>query len=367
MRRLWPDGVLVAVCTLAQLTSLRPGDAAAPGATAGGLALVAAVAAGLALWWRRRAPLTVVGGAATAYVVQAAAVGPVAPVTVAAGCYAAARFGPVLWGPVAGLLAVAVVAVCVVLVGAAGLAATYAVVLVLAVLAGVLVVARRARLEAMTLSAVVAERLRIARDLHDVVGHGMGAITVQAGAGRMALQAGAEAEVGRALLSIERAGRSVLREVRWLVGVLRERPEQVTAADVVGLADAARSAGFVVDARFDERLGAVPPQVVEVLYRIVQEALTNAFRHSGSDAAQVAVAVSDQLVVTVLDAGVGAPAPDGHGLLGMRERVAAAGGTLCAGPRPDGPGWQVRASLPIRAGRDGGRLARADHRRRLVR
>src|SRR3954471_17702324 len=235
MRRLWPDGVLVAVCTLAQLTSLRPGDAAAPGATAGGLALVAAVAAGLALWWRRRAPLAVVGGAATAYVVQAAAVGPVAPVTVAAGCYAAARFGPVLWGPVAGLLAVAVVAVCVVLVGAAGLATTYAVVLVLAVLAGVLVVARRARLEAMTLSAVVAERLRIARDLHDVVGHGMGAITVQAGAARLGLGGGATADAIGSLQAIEDAGRGVLREVRWLVGLLREDGGHPTTEDVADL------------------------------------------------------------------------------------------------------------------------------------
>jgi signal transduction histidine kinase len=80
----------------------------------------------------------------------------------------------------------------------------------------------------MRRSAVLEERLRIARDLHDVVGHGLGAITVQAGTGRMALAAGAEDEVRRALLSIEQAGRGVLREVRWLVGVLRDRPMRST-------------------------------------------------------------------------------------------------------------------------------------------
>ena len=96
-------------------------------------------------------------------------------------------------GVVAGLLAVAVVAGTVVLVGPAGLAATYAVPLVLAVLVGVVVAARQTKIEAAMASVVLEERLRIARDLHDVVGHGMAAITVQAGAARMALAAGADA------------------------------------------------------------------------------------------------------------------------------------------------------------------------------
>jgi len=128
---------------------------------------------------------------------------------------------------------------------------------------------------------VTEERLRIARDLHDVVGHGMGAITVQAGTGRMALAAGADDEVRRALLSIEQAGRGVLREVRWLVGVLRDRPDEVNLGDLPALADAARSAGFDVRMTVDGDLGSVPQPTGEAAYRIVQEALTNAFSAFG--------------------------------------------------------------------------------------
>jgi signal transduction histidine kinase len=197
-------------------------------------------------------------------------------------------------------------------------------------------------------SVVVEERLRIARDLHDVVGHGMAAITVQAGAARMALAAGVDAEVRSALLVIEQAGRGVLREVRWLVGVLRDRPEHRTMTDVVALADAGRSAGFAVQLRMDGNMAAVPPQIVEAAYRIVQEGLTNAFRYSGCEQVEVHVAADDVVEVTVLDDGAGGPAEAGHGIRGMRERASAVGGEVSAGPRPDAPGWQVRATLPLR-------------------
>jgi signal transduction histidine kinase len=339
-----------------QLSSVQPGDSGRPGALAGALALVAALVGGVSLWWRRRAPLWVLLTATAAYVVQAVAVGPVAPVAVAVACYAAARYGPAIRGAVVGLLAVVVVAASVIGIGAADVAPSYAVLLVVAVLAGVLVLGREYRVEAMTRSAVVEERLRIARDLHDVVGHGMGAITVQAGAGRMALDAGADAEVRRALLSIEQAGRGVLREVRWLVGVLRERPHAVTERDLFGLAAAAASAGFVVDMSVDGGFAAVPPQLAQITYRIVQEGLTNAFKHSGADQVQVRIAISDQVVVTVLDSGAGLPAGDGFGIRGMRERAAQVGGTLTAGPRTDAPGWQLEAMLPVRAHQKAGPL-----------
>jgi signal transduction histidine kinase len=223
--------------------------------------------------------------------------------------------------------------------------------LLLAVLAGVVVAARQTRIEATMASVVVEERLRIARDLHDVVGHGMAAITVQAGAARMALAAGADAEVRRALLHIERAGRGVLREVRWLVGVLRDRPQHRTMSDLAALADAGRNAGFAVQLRMDGNLAAVPPQIVETAYRIVQEGLTNAFRYSGCEQVEVQVEAGDIVEVTVLDAGAGAPAAAGHGIRGMRERATAVGGELYAGPRNDAPGWQVRATLPVRTQR----------------
>jgi signal transduction histidine kinase len=348
MRLRWPDWVVVAVCTVVQLSSAQPGNADHREAAAGSLAAVAALFGGIVLVWRRRAPLRVLGGATAAYVVQAAAAGPVVPAAVLAGCYAAARYASLIRGVVAGLLAVAIVVGTVVVVGPADLAATYAVPLLLAVLAGVVVAARQTKIEATMASVVVEERLRIARDLHDVVGHGMAAITVQAGAARMALAAGADAVVRGALLDIEQAGRGVLREVRWLVGVLRDRPEHRTMSDLAALADAGRTAGFAVQLRMDGDLAAVPPQIVETAYRIVQEGLTNAFRYSGCEQVEVHVEAGDVLQVTVLDDGAGAPAADGHGIRGMRERATAVAGEVYAGPRPDAPGWQVRATLPVR-------------------
>jgi signal transduction histidine kinase len=312
------------------------------------LASGAGLLGGLVLVWRREAPLWVLGGATAAYVVQAAAVGPIVPAAVVGACYAAARYARLVIGVVTGLLAAAVVVGTVLVAGPADLAGSYAALLVVAVLAGVLVAARQIRVEAMRRSAVVEERLRIARDLHDVVGHGMGAITVQAGTGRMALAAGADDEVRRALLSIEQAGRSVLREVRWLVGVLRDRPEDINLGDLAALADAARSAGFDVQMTIDGDLGSVPQPIGEAAYRIVQEALTNAFRHSGCQSVRVHVDTGDAVTVTVLDDGTAGPAAEGHGIRGMRERAAAVGGELWAGPRGDAAGWQVRATLPIR-------------------
>jgi signal transduction histidine kinase len=254
---------------------------------------------------------------------------------------------------VAGLLAVAVVVGTVVLVGPADLAATYAVPLLLAVLVGVVVAARQTRIEATMASVVVEERLRIARDLHDVVGHGMAAITVQAGAARMALAAGADAVVRGALLDIEQAGRGVLREVRWLVGVLRDRPEHRTMSDLAALADAARNAGFAVQLRMDGNMAAVPPQIVETAYRIVQEGLTNALKHAGPAHAEVVLRYASRaLDVEVRDDGRGPVQVNGnrdgagHGLIGMRERVALYGGALETGAR-DGGGFAIHAHLPL--------------------
>jgi signal transduction histidine kinase len=348
MRLRWPDWVVVAVCTVAQLSSLQPGNVDHHEAAAGSLAAVAGLFGGIILVSRRRAPLRVLGGAAAAYVVQAAAAGPVVPAAVLAGCYAGARYASLIRGVVAGLLAVAVVVGTVLVVGPADLAATYAVPLLLAVLVGVVVAARQTKVEATMASVVLEERLRIARDLHDVVGHGMAAITVQAGAARMALAAGADAVVRGALLDIEQAGRGVLREVRWLVGVLRDRPEHRTMSDLVALADAGRNAGFAVQLTMDGNLAAVPPQIVETAYRIVQEGLTNAFRYSGCEQVEVHIEAGEVVQVTVLDDGAGAPAAAGHGIRGMRERATAVSGEVYAGPRDDGPGWQVRATLPIR-------------------
>jgi signal transduction histidine kinase len=346
MRSAWADRTLVAACTLIQFSGLAPGAAVDPG-WLGGVASLAGLAGGLVLWRRRRAPLAVVGGATACYVLQAAIVGPVVPAAVLLASYSVARYATPARGALAGLLAVLTVAVAVVAVGQAELAPTYAVLLMLAVLVGVLVSSRRARAAAMTRAAVLEERLRIARDLHDVVGHGMGAITVQAGAGRMALDAGVDEEVRRALVTIEQSGRGVLREVRWLVGVLRDRPDEPKVADLATLAEAARSAGIFVELSIDASAEAAPPATAEALYRIVQESLTNVLRHSGADRAEVRVHGGSAIILTVLDNGVGTAAADGNGIRGMRERASAVGGALSAGPRLDEPGWQIAARLPI--------------------
>jgi signal transduction histidine kinase len=346
MRSLWVDRALVAVCTLIQISGLAPGTAENPG-WLGGVASLAGLAGGLLLWWRHRAPIAVIGGATTCYLLQAAIVGPVVPAAVLVASYSVARHATPVRGAVAGLLAVLAVALTVVAVSQVELAPTYAVPLMLAVLVGVLVSSRQARAAGMTRAAVLEERLRIARDLHDVVGHGMGAITVQAGAGRMALDAGVDEEVRLALVTIEQSGRGVLREVRWLVGVLRDRPDEPRVADLAGLAEAARSAGIVVELTIDPNTEAAPPATAEALYRIVQESLTNVLRHSGADRAQVRVLGGAAISLSVLDNGAGTVAADGHGIRGMRERASAVGGELSAGPRLDGPGWQVAARLPI--------------------
>ena len=119
-------------------------------------------------------------------------------------------------------------------------------------------------------------------------------------------------------------------------------------ASLAALADAGCTAGFAVQLRMDGDLAAVPPQIVETAYRIVQEGLTNAFRYSGCEQVEVHVEADDDLEVTVLDDGAGGPAADGHGIRGMRERATAVAGEVYAGPRPDAPGWQVRATLPVR-------------------
>jgi len=351
MTGVWVDRTLVVAATVLQVASVRPGSGAEPDSVLAAVATVAGLAGGLTLWFRHRAPLAVLAGTLLAYVVQAAILGPVLPVAVSVACYTVARRDGSWRGAGTAILGVLVVASTVVVIGPAGLAPTYTAVLLVAVLAGALGAAREARVGAATRAAVLEERLRIARDLHDVVGHGMGAITVQAGAGRMALDAGADDDARRALVTIEQAGRGVLRDVRWLVGVLRERPQQASLADLAVLADAARGAGLAVEVTIDGTLDGVPAATAEAAYRIAQESLTNVLRHSGADRAQMRIGIDEAVTLSVLDDGAGTTAAEGNGIRGMRERAAAVGGDLHAGPRADGPGWEITARLPITRGR----------------
>jgi signal transduction histidine kinase len=213
--------------------------------------------------------------------------------------------------------------------------------------------------DAVRRQAALEERLRIARDLHDLVGHGLSAIAVQSGTARVALGAGDLDAVRTALGHVEATSRSAMREMRAVVGVLRER-SPTAAEDAPGLdglpalLEQACRAG--VRATLDPvgDLGQVPPVVGRCAYRVVQEALTNVIRHAPGAAATVCLGARDgRLHVEVTDRG-GTEAgkvstSGGHGLVGMRERVEMLHGTVQAGPL-DGGGWTVRATLPLREG-----------------
>jgi signal transduction histidine kinase len=221
----------------------------------------------------------------------------------------------------------------------------------------------RAR-EALARRAVTEERLRLARELHDVVAHSMSVIAVQSGVGAHVAASQPE-EVGKALAAIETTSRSALTELRRLLGVLRQDSEPPgSLAPVPGLADLdsllaeVAKAGLAVQLRVEGTPSPLPAGVDLSAYRIVQEALTNVVKHAGPARAQVTIRYRDRdLTVEVTDdgRGAGAVAGDGrvgtgHGLIGMRERVAAFGGDLEVGPRPGG-GFRVAARLPLAADR----------------
>jgi signal transduction histidine kinase len=203
-------------------------------------------------------------------------------------------------------------------------------------------------------AAVAEERARIARELHDVVGHSVSVMTVQASGVRRLLKPDQERE-REALLTVERTGREALAEMRRMVGVLR-RPEeapalapQPTLEHVERLIDQAREAGLPAELRVEGRAVELPAGVDLTAYRLVQEGLTNALKHARATRAEVLVNYGDdQVEVTVIDDGRGVGNGDGggHGLVGMRERVSVYGGELDAGPQPGG-GYRLRARLPV--------------------
>jgi signal transduction histidine kinase len=221
----------------------------------------------------------------------------------------------------------------------------------------------RAR-EELARRAVVEERLRLARELHDVVAHAMSVIAVQSGVGAH-VAASQPGEVGKALAAIEATSRAALTELRRLLGVLRQDDEpQASLTPVPGLADLegllaeVAKAGLAVKLQINGTRPPLPAGVDLSAYRIVQEALTNVVKHAGPAHAQITIRYRDQdVTVEVTDdgRGVAAVADDGrrgtgHGLIGMRERVAAFGGDLEVGPRPGG-GFRVAARLPLAADR----------------
>ena len=230
---------------------------------------------------------------------------------------------------------------------------------------------RAARLErerdAQAQIAAAAERARIARELHDVVAHNVSVMVVQADGASYAL--GTDPDRAReALAAISATGRQALAEMRRLLGVLRREEEggssgrapQPGIGELGELLDQARSAGLPVSFTVAGEPRPVPSGAALAAYRIVQESLTNTRKHAGQvSSASVVLGYSpDSLVLTISDDGRGdlggsaMPGAPGHGLTGMRERVAMYGGSVAAGPRAGG-GFEVVAVLPLTPARAG--------------
>jgi signal transduction histidine kinase len=220
--------------------------------------------------------------------------------------------------------------------------------------------------QAQARAAVAAERARIARELHDVIAHSVSVMVIQAGAAEQLLEDTPERARGP-LEAVQDTGRQTILELRRLLGILREDGQELSLAPQPGLAglellmEEMRLAGLSVQLRVEGQPGRLPPGIDLAAYRIIQEALTNTLRHAGPAHAEVLVRYQQHAVeLEVLDDGHG-PGPNngasgasGHGLVGMRERVALYGGTLEAGPRTTtkaaGTGYAVRARLPTEAG-----------------
>jgi signal transduction histidine kinase len=388
--------LLVVVVTVLQLVGPRAGSPVRAPVLLTGMAgmivgVAAALAGGVALWWRRSRPASVLAVSVAAYGVNAVLVPGVPPYAGWFAVYAAGVYGRpaarAAYVAVAGAAALgAVFASCALIYPkTAGELVLLVAVTVTAALLGLLVRSRRAQLAALrdraaalererasaAARAAAEERLRIARDVHDLVGHGLSGIAVQSSTARLALEAG-RIELARAALSaVESASRGALGEMRQLLGVLRagDPGEPGRAPGLGDLGDLAASTtrqGVMVTLRAGE-LGGVPGAVSLAAYRVVQEALTNVVKHGGGGRATVQVSASGGAVLVTVDdfadpaapptmAGSlappgGAPRPPGElasgtGLAGMRERVACFGGEVSAGPAGDHLGWRVRARIP---------------------
>jgi signal transduction histidine kinase len=356
------------------------GDASPAGRSVAGYVVAFAFAAGFGalLLAARTWPLPVLIGTAVGilvyYALDLPPIGLAAPI--AAALYVAAERGHVRWAVgVAGSLLAASVGVrlaegddaAIVL----GIDLGSEVALMLAVVAlGDAVRSRRALRAELARQAVAAEeerrreaarqvdaeRVRIARELHDTLGHTMSVVTLQAAVGEEALTDGKPAQARAALEAIAAAGAGAMTELRATLGTLRRdtgAPEPAAGLDrLPALVDGVRRSGLPVELILGSDIAAIPAVVGTTAYRVVQEALTNVLRHAGARSASVTVDNSGgRLLVEVVDDGRGAPSgpvavEPGHGLHGMRERVALLGGDLQVGDA-DGGGFRVRARLPV--------------------
>jgi signal transduction histidine kinase len=225
--------------------------------------------------------------------------------------------------------------------------------------------------------AVAEERLRIARELHDIVAHGVSLMTIQIAAARRVGAKNPES-ANESLGAAEETGRQTLTELEGMLAVLRGADASIGAAagmagsnrnqasghqdarvplpriaDLPGLVDAVQQTGRSITYHSLGEPPPLPASVETTVYRVVQEAVTNAVRYAGDAAIDIQVIFSPAAITVFVDdegtataSGIG-PSGSGHGLVGMQERLAAVGGTLEAGPRRPGPGWRVYATIPV--------------------
>jgi signal transduction histidine kinase len=386
----WPraaDAVLALAVLLATVFLVDgPGDAIVirPVGDVPIAALLVFAVASAALYWRRRAPLAVLGVALLAWTVLLgsgyADVGGVAIIAL----YSAGRYATEdRWGALGVAAAIAVVNID----GLTDPAPWGEAVFGGVVMFAAWYVGRRLRLRkeraaqllreqaAEARRIVIEERTRIARELHDVVAHRVSLMTVQAGAAKAVAAEDPEGAL-QAMGAVEEAGRQALDELRHLLGVLRPETDLDGLGPQPGLADLPRLVGQVRGAGLDVSLATdgvpaeLPARVDLFAYRIVQEALTNVLKHAGPGARSEVRLGTDRsgIVIEVLDDGSGLEPPSaaagpfrpadlpvgdrqdrrsgsGHGIVGMRERARLLGGTLDARPRPGG-GFRVVAHLP---------------------
>jgi signal transduction histidine kinase len=382
--RIYGDWVLAfALAVLFQIEvwtidpSHPPGDVGAEvfSSTERAVAAAAGLVLTLSLAWRRRAPLAVLAVALATSVLASftevldAATTPAVALVVAV--YSVGAHTSRLQVAVGGLGAVALIAVNVAEQFSLGDLVLIAMILGGAWVAGRAMRYRRERehvLERFTVdlerereekarAAVAEERVRIARELHDIVAHAISVIVLQARGGRRSLTTDPD-ETRETLDMIEATGSEALAEMRRLLGMLRSDDEEIALAPQPSLryldtlAAQVREAGLPVDLSVEGEPIELPPGVDLSAYRIVQEALTNALKHAGPATARVVVRYHENdLELEIADTGLGSGASDGdgHGLAGMRERVSLYGGKIEAGPGTGG-GFAVTARLPLDSG-----------------
>ena len=321
------------------------------------LYLVFAPAITLPLVWRRRAPLAVVAVISAALVAQALVAEPAVSfgefLAMLLATYSVAAHSSLERAAVGGVVAFAAV-------GVHSLqqadADRFEWVYGLVYFGGAFLLGRAIRMRVRRADervheAAVAERARMARDLHDVISHSVGVMVVQAGAARSALE-NDSAAARRSLEHVEKTGRQTLDELRRLLGVLRadapERSPQPGLAAVGALVDQVRGAGVIVDLVLEGERRTLPPGLELAGYRIVQEALTNVMKHAPQARARVRVAFGPGALELEIenDGAANGASEAGYGLAGMRERAEMYGGSVEAAPNPGG-GFRVLARLPV--------------------